>query len=102
MTARTASPHRLDFQLAYGSHAVFGEAKFLRIADCGAELRDNRRGAVEIFATPGAALEAILAAAGEREPATDRAWAGKVRAKHLERADKLLVSMKAHPRAAMA
>ena len=88
---------RLDFQLAYGSPAVFGEAKFLRIADCGAELRDNRRGAVEIFATPGAALDAILAAAGEREPATDRAWAGKVRAKHLERADKLLVSMKAAP-----
>ena len=88
---------RLDFQLAYGSPAVFGEAKFLRIADCGAELRDNRRGAVEIFATPGAALEAILAAAGQREPATDRDWARKVRAKHLERAEKLLVSMKAAP-----
>ncbi len=88
---------RLDFQLAYGSPAVFGEAKFLRIADCGAELRDNRRGAVEIFATASAALEAILAAAGQRGPATDRDWARKVRAKHLERADKLLVSMKAAP-----
>ena len=40
---------RLDFQLAYGSPAVFGEARFLRIADCAAELRDNRRGAVELL-----------------------------------------------------
>ena len=47
---------RLDFQLAYGSPAVFGEAQFLRIADCASELRDNRRGAVEMFATPALAL----------------------------------------------
>jgi acetolactate synthase-1/2/3 large subunit len=88
---------RLDFQLAYGSPAVFGQAKFVRIADCAPELRDNRRGAAEIFATPAAALEAILAAAGDRQPATDRDWAGAVRAKHLERAAKLLTSMKAAP-----
>src|SRR6185436_8974401 len=30
---------RLDFQLAYGSPAVFGEAKFVRIADTRPELR---------------------------------------------------------------
>ena len=88
---------RLVFQLAYGSPAVFGEAKFIRIADCAPELRDNRRGAAELFATPAAALEAILAAAGDREPATDRDWARTVRAKHLERAAKLLASMKAAP-----
>ena len=34
---------RLDFQLAFGSPAVFGDARFLRIADTAAELRDNRR-----------------------------------------------------------
>ena len=88
---------RLDFQLAYGSPAVFGAAKFLRLADCAAELRDNRRGAAEVFATPSASLEAILAAAGQREPLTDKAWASTVRAKHLERADKLLASMKVAP-----
>ena len=88
---------RLDFQLAYGSPAVFGDAKFIRIADCAPELRDNRRGAAEIFATPVAALEAILTAAGNREPATDRDWARTVRAKHLERAAKLLASMKVAP-----
>ena len=85
---------KLDFQLAYGSPAVFGAAKFLRLADCAAELRDNRRGAAEVFATPSASLEAILAAAGEREPSTDRTWASTVRTKHLERANKLHASMK--------
>jgi len=84
---------RLDFQLAYGSPAVFGEARFVRIADCASELRDNRRGAAEVLATPSAALEAIVARAGAREPATDRAWTAGVRGKHLERADKLLRSM---------
>ena len=85
---------RLDFQLAYGSPAVFGAAKFLRLADCAAELRDNRRGAAELFATPSASLEAILTAAGERAPLTDKAWASTVRTKHLERAGKLHASMK--------
>ena len=88
---------RLDFQLAYGSPAVFGQAAFVRIADCAAELRDNRRGAAEILATPADALDAILAAAGGRAPATDRDWARTVRARHLERADKLLASMRAAP-----
>lgn len=86
---------RLDFQLAYGSPAVFGDAKFLRIADAPSELRDNRRAAVELFATPSAALSAIVAAAPDRASATDRAWAAAVRSKHLARADKLLSSMAA-------
>jgi len=88
---------RLDFQLAYGSPAVFRDAKFVRIADCAAELRDNRRGAAEIFATPVAALEAILAAAGDRSPATDREWVRAVRKKHAERAAKLAASLGSAP-----
>ena len=88
---------RLDFQLAYGSPAVFGAAKFLRLADCAAELRDNRRGAAEVFATPSTSMEAILTAAGDRAPSTDRTWTSTVRAKHLERADKLHASMKVAP-----
>ncbi len=84
---------KLDFQLAYGSPAVFGEARFVRIADNAAELRDNRRGAAEILATPSDALHAMLAEAGDRAPATDRTWAADVRRQHLARADKLLTSM---------
>jgi acetolactate synthase-1/2/3 large subunit len=67
------------------------------LADCAAELRDNRRGAAEVFATPSASLEAILTAAAEREPSTDRTWASTVRTKHLERANKLIASMKTAP-----
>jgi acetolactate synthase-1/2/3 large subunit len=84
---------RLDFQLAYGSPAVFGAARFVRIADVAAELRDNRRGAAEILASPDAALEAILAHAGDRAPVTDRTWARDTRARHLARAENLAGSM---------
>jgi acetolactate synthase I/II/III large subunit len=84
---------RLDFQLAYGSPAVFGPARFVRIADAASELRDNRRGEVEIFASPAQALAAITEAAGNREPAIDRAWSSGLRAKHEERAAKLRQSM---------
>ncbi len=85
---------RLDFQLAYGSPAVFGPARLLRIGDCAGELRDNRRGAVEVFATPTLALQAIVEAARGRVSATDHDWAARVRSKHQERAGKLLQSMR--------
>lgn len=85
---------KLDFQMAYGSPAVFGEARFVRIADTPSELRDNRRGAAEVLGSVDAALEAILAAAGERVPACDRDWARQARAGHEARSRKLLDSMR--------
>lgn len=88
---------KLDFQLAYGSPAVFGDARFLRIADNAAELRDNRRGDVALLASPAAALAALVEAAGERPPATDATWAARVRAKHVERSTKLRTSMREAP-----
>ena len=88
---------RLDFQLAYGSPAVFGDARFVRIGDCAGELRDNRRGAVELLSTPEAALEAILQAAGDRKPSTDLEWAQAVKARHSSRVGKLADSMRTAP-----
>ena len=88
---------RLDFQLAFGSPAVFGGARFLRIADVGSELRDNRRGAVEVFARPAAALAAMLDVAGTRKPGVDVEWVKGVRAKHLERVAKFRETMAATP-----
>lgn len=85
---------RLDFQLAYGSPSVFGEAKFIRIADCAAELRDNRRGSVEILATGSLALQAMLDVAGNRLSAIDKTWVEGLRTKHLERSAKLVSSMR--------
>ena len=84
---------RLDFQLAYGSPAVFGEARFIRIADAPSELRDNRRGAVEIFAQPAAALAAMVHAAGTRSSSADRGWLTATKQKHEQRANKLRQSM---------
>ena len=80
---------KLDFQLAYGSPAVFGAARFVRIADTAGELRDNRRGAVEILASPAPALAAIAAAAGDRTPAAGREWIESLRRGHAERAARL-------------
>ncbi|MDO9711055.1 thiamine pyrophosphate-binding protein [Paracraurococcus lichenis] len=88
---------RLDFQLAYGSPAVFGAAQFIRIGDIPGELRDNRRGAVELLASPAEALRALVEAAGNRAPALDRDWAAGLRAGHEERARKLRHSMAAAP-----
>lgn len=76
---------KLDYQLGYGSPAVYPGARFVRIADNTGELIDNRRGSPEILATPRLAAEAILAEAGDRVPATDREWTHGLRRKHEER-----------------
>jgi len=88
---------RLDFQLAYGSPAVFGQAEFVRMADCAAELRDNRRGTVEVFANPALALQAILDAAPETAPASDTAWLIGLRQQHQQRSTKLIHAMREAP-----
>lgn len=76
---------KLDYQLGYGSPAVFPEAHFIRIADSAGELIDNRRGRPELLASPHLALEALLEAAGNREPSIDQHWADGLRRKHRER-----------------
>jgi len=88
---------RLDFQLGYGSPAVFGNARFVRIADAPSELHDNRRGEVELFASPKLTLDAIVRTAKGRTPAIDRDWVQSLRAKHLERVQKMRASMRSAP-----
>ena len=85
---------RLDFQLAYGSPAVFSRARFLRIADTPGELRDNRRGEVEVLATPSLALAALVRALDGRPRSLDTGWATALRSRHLERAARLAESMR--------
>ncbi len=84
---------KLDFQLAYGSPAVFKGARFLRISDAASEIRDNRRGDAELLATPSVAVAAMLRIAAGRKAATDAAWAQGLRRQHEERAAKLKVSL---------
>ena len=65
---------RLDFELAYGSGAVFSEsARFMRIGRNAEELSENRSGDVVVCADVGLTLEA-LADAGAKPAAADIAW----------------------------
>jgi len=88
---------RLDFQLAYGSPAVFQSAKFVRIGDTPGEVRDNRRGTVEVLASPAETLRALVQHAGNRVSEVDRQWSAKLRAGHEERAKKLQQTMASAP-----
>lgn len=76
---------KLDYQLGYGSPAVFPHARFIRVADTAGELIDNRRGQPEILASPALALSAMVETAGNRRSAIDEAWADGLRRKHRER-----------------
>ena len=86
---------RLDFQLGYGSPAVFPTARFVRIAASPDELDDNRRGDVEVHADPALSVDAICAAAANRAPAIEAAWVDGLRAEHCSRGAKLAATMAA-------
>lgn len=79
---------KLDYQLGYGSPAVFPDARFLRIADNAGELIDNRRGSPEVLASPDLALEALTEALGNDPGEINTIWKQGLRAKHLERLEK--------------
>jgi acetolactate synthase-1/2/3 large subunit len=88
---------RLDFQLAYGSPAIFRGAQFIRIADIPSELRDNRRGLVEIFGDPAEVLDAIVEAAGNRPIRRDAHWLRDLRQDHERRTVQLKKAMTEAP-----
>jgi acetolactate synthase-1/2/3 large subunit len=88
---------RLDFQLGYGAPAVFPAARWVRIGDVPGELRDNRRGDVEIHADVPLAVEAIVAAAGGRAPQADAGWVAQLRSGHEQRSRKLRDAMRSAP-----
>jgi acetolactate synthase-1/2/3 large subunit len=65
---------RLDFELAYGSTAVFSEtARFIRIGRSVEELSENRCGDAEVCADVDAALRELLQS-DERPAALDSTW----------------------------
>jgi len=76
---------KLDYQLGYGSPAVFPHARIVRLSDNAGELIDNRRGSPEILADPGLTLDALVAAAGNRRPALDKDWASSLQEKQMQR-----------------
>jgi acetolactate synthase I/II/III large subunit len=65
---------RLDFELAYGSGAVFCEAaRFLRIGRNAEELSENRRGDVEVCADVEVVLQRLVEL-DARPTSADSAW----------------------------
>ena len=98
---------KLDYQVGYGSPAVFPHARFIRVADNAGELIDNRRGEPELLADPALALAAMVDAAGNRESGLDKGWADGMRKKNRERMAKASTGAKpmtgedgkVHPRA---
>ncbi len=76
---------KLDYQVAYGSPAVFGDARFIRISDTAGELIDNRRGQPELLCDVGLALDAISEALGNDAGDRDQNWLDGLRAKQKER-----------------
>ncbi len=76
---------KLNYQVGYGSPAVFPHARFIRIADNAGELVDNRRGMPELLATPALALAAMVEAAGNRASTHDQDWMARLRKGHQDR-----------------
>jgi acetolactate synthase-1/2/3 large subunit len=88
---------KLDYQMGYGSPAVFPHARLIRIADHADELRDNRRGEVELLADAGLAMAELARAIGTPAPALDHAWTAALRAEHVRRAAKHAEAMASAP-----
>jgi acetolactate synthase-1/2/3 large subunit len=80
----------LDFQLGYGSPAVFPNARFVRMGTSASEVRGNRRADVELAGTPAATLDAMLDTVKGVKPAVDRAWVQEMGAKDRDRRSALL------------
>lgn len=88
---------KLDYQLGYGSPAVFPQARFVRIADCAEELWDNRRGEVEMLASPALALAALSQALPKVARAQALEWRDTLHRAHKERSARYLASLAAEP-----
>jgi acetolactate synthase-1/2/3 large subunit len=89
---------KLDYQTGYGSPAVFPKAKtWLRIGDNAEELRENRRGDVELYADPGLALAALAEALPWTPTELDRGWTVALRTEHVRRAAKHVDSLGTAP-----
>ncbi len=94
---------KLDYQLAYGSPAIFKNASFVRISDVAHELVDNRRGDPEIFANPKIVFEKLNSI--DLKLKIDRKWISDIKNFHSKKLfnnhqkskNKLGKDLKIHP-----
>lgn len=87
---------KLDFQLAFGSPAIFNDTKFIRISDSAHETRDNRKGIVEIVGDPKECLNQLVKCGGKKKN-TDTNWMNDSREKHVARASSYKIKMSEAP-----
>lgn len=87
---------RLNYQLGFGSPALFGDARFLRVGTSAAETADNRRADVELRCAPAAAL-AELNGMDATPTELDRAWSEGLRRGNEERVSRLEQKMGTWP-----
>ena len=88
---------KLDFQLAYGSPAVFStDASFVRLGASGDELSDNRRGDAELQGDVPATLRALLEA-GAVPDGPDVDWIESMRAYNREKTEKFVAGLGKQP-----
>ena len=88
---------QLDFQLAYGSPAVFRtDARFVRLGTSSDELSDNRRGDAELWGDVSATLKA-LPEAGAVPEQPDVGWIESLRAYDREKTEKFVAGLGKQP-----
>lgn len=79
---------KLDFQLAFGSPAVFGNAKFIRVSDSPTELLDNRSSEIALLGDVAATLNGLAQRLEGSGIGGSRNWLAELREAHLARAAK--------------
>jgi len=84
---------KLDFQLAYGSPAVFRDAKFLRISDVAQELCDNRLGDVALLGDMASILGDLTRRLEGVDNVGARDWLASMRVQHEKRSARLVESL---------
>ena len=88
---------RLDYEVAYGSAAVFSDsARFIRIGRSADELCENRPGDVEVCADVDRALEALLRC-NPIPTAPDLAWKEQLLGTNAEKVREFGAAMTSHP-----
>ena len=88
---------KLDYQLGYGSPAVFPDARFVRIAAHAGELNDNRPGDVAIAGDVAATLALLADALRSRSCASDAQWREALQRKHAERSRRYVAGLASAP-----
>jgi acetolactate synthase-1/2/3 large subunit len=83
----------LDYQLGYGSSAIFPKARFVRLGSGPAEVGGNRPGDLELTGSVPALLHALAKCLRGKQTAPDRDWLEELRSKSRNKLQQLQQSL---------